>query len=73
MPGFVRTPMSERFPGPRRFMLSPEAAAARIVRGLERNEARIAFPFPASFAMWALAALPAAAAGRLARAFGYGR
>jgi short-subunit dehydrogenase len=65
--------MSDGFPGPKRFMISPEDAAARIVRGLERNEARIAFPFPSSFAMWALAALPAALAGRLARAFGYGR
>jgi len=73
MPGFVRTPMSDRFPGPKRFMLSPEDAAARIVRGLERNEARIAFPFPSSFAMWSLSVLPAGVAGRLARAFGYGR
>lgn len=73
MPGFVRTPMAERFPGPRRFMLSPEAAAERIVRGLERNQARIAFPFPASFFMWALSALPAALAAQLARAFGYSR
>jgi len=73
MPGFVRTPMSDQFPGPKRFMLSPEDAAARIVRGLERNQARIAFPFPSSFAMWALAALPAAAAGRILRASGYGR
>ena len=73
MPGFVRTPMAERFPGPKRFMLSPEDAAARIVRGLERNQARIAFPFAPSFAMWALAALPAPAAALLVRAFGYGR
>lgn len=73
MPGFVRTPMADRFPGPKRFMLSPEAAAARIVRGLARNQARIAFPFPASFFMWALAALPASVAAGLARAFGYGR
>lgn len=73
MPGFVRTPMAEQFPGPKRFMLSPEDAAARIARGLARNQARIAFPFAPSFFMWTLAVLPAGAAQRLVRAFGYGR
>ena len=50
-----------------------DAAAQSIVRGLARNEARIAFPFASSVFMWALAALPAPLAGQLARAFGYGR
>jgi len=73
MPGFVRTPMSARFPGPKRFMLEPEDAARRIVRGLERDQARISFPFPSSFAMWALGALPAGLSQRILGAMGYGR
>lgn len=72
LPGFVRTPMSERFPGPRRFMMSPQAAASRIVRGLARDEARISFPLLPSLFMRALARVPAAAAQRLLRAMGYG-
>jgi short-subunit dehydrogenase len=54
-------------------MLGAEDAARRIVRGLERNQARIAFPFASSFAMWALGALPAALSQRLVAALGYGR
>ena len=54
-------------------MLSPEDAARRIVRGLARNQARISFPLPSSFAMWALAALPAALSQRILGALGYGR
>jgi short-subunit dehydrogenase len=73
MPGFVRSAMSERFPGPKRFMLAPEDAARRIVRGLERNQARISFPFPSSFGMWALGALPAGLSQRILGAIGYGR
>lgn len=73
MPGFVRTEMSARFPGAKRFMLEPEDAARRIVRGLERNQARISFPFPSSFAMWALGALPAGLSQRILGVMGYGR
>jgi short-subunit dehydrogenase len=73
MPGFVRTAMSAGFPGPKLFMLAPEDAARRIVRGLERNQARIAFPFLPSFGMWALGALPPALAQRLLITLGYGR
>lgn len=73
MPGFVRTGMSAQFPGPKRFMISPEDAARRIVRGLERNQARISFPFASSFAMWALGALPAGLSQRILGAMGYGR
>jgi short-subunit dehydrogenase len=73
MPGFVKSAMSARFPGPKRFMLEPEAAARRIVAGLKRNEARISFPFAPSLFMWALGAMPAALAQRLIAALGYGR
>jgi short-subunit dehydrogenase len=44
-PGYVRTPMMAQETGLQPFALAPEAAAARIRRGLERNRAIIAFPF----------------------------
>jgi hypothetical protein len=65
--------MTASLPGPKPFMVEPRAAAERIVRGLERNAARISFPLPLALGMWALAALPAGLALRVVRAFGYGR
>jgi len=70
--GFVRTAMSERFPGPQPWMLSADDAAQRILRGLQRNRARISFPFPLDFGMWCLAVMPAALAQRILRRLGYG-
>jgi short-subunit dehydrogenase len=72
LPGFVRTPMTDRFPGPRPFLVDPRDAAARIARGLAANRARISFPFPLALGMRCLAALPAPLAQRLIRAFGFG-
>jgi short-subunit dehydrogenase len=43
-PGFVRTPLTAANPFPMPFLMEPATAAARIVRGLARNRARIAFP-----------------------------
>ncbi|HEB97136.1 MAG TPA: SDR family NAD(P)-dependent oxidoreductase [Sedimenticola thiotaurini] len=71
LPGFVESAMSRQFPGPRPFLMSPEEAAARIRRGLERDRARIAFPFPLAAGMWALALLPAAAALRILKRLNY--
>lgn len=72
LPGFVKTPMSDRFPGPKPFMLSPEEAAARIVRGLARDQARISFPFPLDFGTRLLSVLPAAISQRILRLTGFG-
>jgi short-subunit dehydrogenase len=57
-PGFVETPMTaiNNFTMP--FMLKPEKAAAIIRKGLERNKARIAFPFPMVRFIGLVAALP---------------
>ncbi len=57
-PGFIRTNMTavNRFPMP--FILEPEAAAARIRRGLERNKPVIAFPWPMAIAVKAMNLLP---------------
>jgi short-subunit dehydrogenase len=57
-PGFVETPMSDRFPGPRPQMLSPERAAQKITRGLERNQAYIDFPWHFAFGLRLLSILP---------------
>jgi short-subunit dehydrogenase len=72
LPGFVRTPMTDRFPGPRPLLVDPRDAAVRIARGLSANRARISFPFPLALGMRCLAVLPAPFAQRLIRAFGFG-
>ena len=58
LPGFVRSAMSDRFPGPRPFLITPDRAARCIRRGLERGRSRIAFPWPLALGMWCLAVLP---------------
>jgi short-subunit dehydrogenase len=73
LPGFVHTPMSERFPGAKPFLISPERAATLIRRGLERNQARIAFPRILAWGMWCLTALPAALSQWMVRVAGFGR
>lgn len=49
-PGFVTTPMAQRYLGWKPFEISPEDAAGRILRGLQRDRAVIAFPWPLVFA-----------------------
>jgi short-subunit dehydrogenase len=44
-PGYVDTPMTDRLSGLKAYMLSPEEAAERIYRGLERDRPVIAFPW----------------------------
>jgi short-subunit dehydrogenase len=68
-PGFVESDMSDRFPGPTPFKVSPQRAAAIIQRGLARNQARVAFPFPLAFSMWFLALLPTSLSLALQRLF----
>ena len=72
LPGFVASAMSDRFPGPKPFMISPQRAARLIHRGLKHNRARIAFPAPRSWGMWWLAVLPPDLALWLLRRMGYG-
>lgn len=57
-PGFVRTPLTAPNPFPMPFLLSPEKAARIIAKGLERNKARIAFPWPTYLVAGALGFLP---------------
>ena len=58
LPGFVKSDMSDELRIPKPFMITAEDAARRIVRGLERNEARISFPFPLNLGCWFLSTLP---------------
>lgn len=59
MPGYVESPMCHDMPGPKPFLWSADKAARTIKRRLERNQARISFPFPLNLGTWFLAVLPA--------------
>ena len=73
MPGYVKSPMCDGMPGPKPFLWSPERAAQAIKRGLERDRARISFPFPLNWGTWWLAVLPAGLSIRIVRWLGFGR
>ena len=64
-PGFVKSRMTAVNDFPMPLLLEAEEAARRIRRGLARDRARIAFPWPLYAAVWALAALPAGLTDRL--------
>lgn len=70
-PGFVRSDMSARYPGPTPFLLDADRAARIIRHGLERDRARIAFPFPLNVGVWALSALPPALSLRMQKWLGF--
>lgn len=71
MPGYVESPMCEAMPGPKPFLWQPERAARFIQRGLQRDQARISFPFPLNLGTWFLAVLPAALSLRILGLLGY--
>lgn len=71
MPGYVESRMCRAMPGPKPFLWTPERAARAIRRGLEKNRARIAFPFPLHLGTWFLAVLPADISTRIVRRLGY--
>lgn len=60
MPGFVRTAMSDVFPGNKPFMWSAEKAALFIRKRLARRRVEIAFPFSLTLGLKLLRLLPAA-------------
>ena len=45
-PGFFDSPMTDRFDGPTPFLLSSDAAARIVKRGIDRGRRRVAFPLP---------------------------
>ena len=62
LPGFVKTSMSDVFPGDKPFMWTAEQAAAYIRRKLDAGRAEIAFPGLLAFGMRILTVLPIALA-----------
>jgi short-subunit dehydrogenase len=58
MPGFVRTAMSDVFPGNKPFIWSAEKAAAYIHKRLARRRVEIAFPFSLALGIKLLRLLP---------------
>jgi NAD(P)-dependent dehydrogenase (short-subunit alcohol dehydrogenase family) len=71
MPGYVESPMCEAMPGPKPFLWQPERAARLIRCGLEKDRARISFPFPLNLGTWFLAVLPATVSLRILSLLGY--
>ena len=59
IPSFFDSPMTDRFHGDKPLLISAEAAAARVRRGIDRGEARIVFPRRIGLIMQAIDALPA--------------
>ena len=72
MPGFVESQMCDEMPGTKPMLWTAEKAARFIRRGLERNHARISFPFPLNLGCWYLSVAPASIAQRLVKIFGFG-
>jgi short-subunit dehydrogenase len=69
--GFVQTPMTEGFIGPKPATIPAESAALQIRKGLARNRARIAFPRPLAWGMSWLSVLPQSLSHRIMGALGY--
>jgi len=66
-PGFFTSPMSERFLGPKPFLIPLEDAVRRIRSGLDRKHRRIGFPWQLRLLLQAIDLLPAALGDRLIR------
>ncbi len=66
-PGYVETPMTAVNDFPMPMLMSAERAAGIIRRGLARNRARIAFPWPMYALVRLIAALPPAVSDRVLR------
>lgn len=66
-PGFVRTAMTEGVGSPTPFMVEPQEAAVRIVRGIARREAVVAFPWPTATLVRSMRLLPPPIYDRAAR------
>ena len=70
-PGFVKTSLSDKFPGDKPFMISAEQAAQRIKRGLDRKRRVITFPLLLTLGMRMLTLLPARVADSILASLKY--
>ena len=66
-PGFVKTPLTDKNTFSMPFLITPETAAARIVRGLESDRFEITFPRRFTYILKILRMLPYAAYFAIAR------
>ncbi len=57
-PGFVKSAMSDSYPVSKPFLISADKAAVIIKKGIEKNRARVSFPFPLNIGVWFLSILP---------------
>jgi short-subunit dehydrogenase len=71
-PGFIRTPMTDSVKGPKPGLISTQTAVRLIRKGLEGNQARIAFPKRLAWGLLWLSVLPAPVSERIKRAMGFG-
>lgn len=71
LPGFVKTAMSDVFPGDKPFMWTAEKAATHIQRKLAAGRAEIAFPSLLAFGMRLLTLMPAALADAILSRMSY--
>lgn len=57
-PGFVKTPLTDvnKFPMP--FLMKPEKAAKKIIKGIAKQKRMVAFPLIMRFAVWLISLLP---------------
>ena len=65
LPGYVDTEMSRSLPFAKPMLLSPEAMARKIRRGMEKGKPRIVAPVPVGLVMQALSLLPVSIADPL--------
>ena len=71
-PGFIKSAMSDDFPGAKPFMITADKAAKLIKKGLAVNKACISFPFPLNFGTRLLSLLPAFIADYILTKMTYG-
>lgn len=67
-PGFVRSRITDQNKFKMPFFMEADEAADIIFDGIQKNKARIAFPWPMSFGVWFISILPAWLSERVSRA-----
>jgi short-subunit dehydrogenase len=71
MPGYISSDMCDAMPGPKPFLWTPQRAVETIAMGVQKNKARITFPFPLNIGTWLLSVLPPAWSQRILIILGY--